>query len=290
LASEAFYRNAAKSAWVAPVVVVALNLLGQHGQADPAVDLGWKYKMVSGGIALALILTGFIAGIVALCGIRAHRRVSIAVPAVIGVSINGLVIFSALAVIHLGNRVTTSSAAEQARQQRWQQSQIEMGKADARMSLVLFGGWVGKGSTPTAQVALTSLDDQSPTARRVLDVLPVPCSVVVIVTQSAPGRHDMTIEPSSLTLKFADGHVVHALDGGAIFSRAKKDPTHELLKLNSAHQFDPTKEQYEAFALIPPGVDMRQVRSATLRVNGSPATISGRYLTDVEKREMFPPE
>lgn len=284
MASEGFYRSAAKAAWVAPLVAVGLNIFAKP---DPALESSWHYRMVRGGIACALILTGFIAGIVALSGIGVHRRASIVIPASLGVSINGLVILSFLAVLNLGNKVSSSAAAQQ-RQQRRQESEVELGKADARLSMMLYGGWVGRGNTPTAFIGLTSLDDQSPAARRLVDGLPAPCSVIVIVAQPAPGRHGMILEPSSLTLKFADGHTVHALDGGAIFSRAKNDPAHAMLKFNAAYQLEPPKERYTAFALIPRGTDMHNVRSVTFKLNGTTTTISGRYLTDVEKREQFP--
>ena len=45
MASEGFYRNAAKAAWVAPLVAVGLNIFAKP---DPALESSWHYRMVRG--------------------------------------------------------------------------------------------------------------------------------------------------------------------------------------------------------------------------------------------------
>ena len=197
---------------------------------------------------------------------------------------NGFVIFAALAVIHLMGKVSTTDAA--IRRQQQQQSEFAQGMEEGRRSTMDFGGWIGRGSTPSAMVGVMSLDDHSPTARRLLNDLPVPCSVLGIAARPAPGCRNVELEPSSLTMEFADGHLVHALDGARILGAARNDPQHVLLRFNSAFHTDPAQDMYQSFALIPAGTDVRKLRSVTFRMNGEEITVRGSFLSPEQKQAM----
>ena len=277
--SEAFYRNAAKAAWVAPLIAIAVNYANSPPPKEPHV------RLVNGWICFGLILTGLVCGILALRGTATYRRASILVPAIIGVSFNGLVIIALLAVIHLAGKVSTASAAmRQQQQQQRLRAEMDEGAREGRQSITEYGGWVGRITTPSAAIGVTSLDDRSPMARRILDDLPVSCSIVVIAARPAPSHDGVRLEPSSLTMELADGSTLHALDGRSILSRAKDDPNGALLRFNAACRADPTQNAYEALALIPAGTDLHDLRSVTLRVNGKPIKVPGRFMTAEERR------
>ena len=148
---EGFYRNAAKAAWVAPLVAVAVNYCNR---ADPAIAQEPRVQMLGGLICFGLVLSGLISGMVALRGTATYRRASILVPAIIGVSFNGLVILSLLAVMHLAGKVSTASAAAV---QRQQQVAFAEGMEEGRRSVTEYGGWVGRLATPSAMVGVGSL-------------------------------------------------------------------------------------------------------------------------------------
>jgi hypothetical protein len=79
-----FSHQAAKASWVTAVLVFVLSAFGgQAGGARVLIEL----------IALLLMVIGFILGIVALLGIRKHGVKGILAPALIGLIINGLLIF-----------------------------------------------------------------------------------------------------------------------------------------------------------------------------------------------------
>ena len=278
--SESFYRKAARAAWVAPLVAIALNYCN-HANPTPQPP---RVQFVFGLIATALILTGFIAGVIALVGAATYRRASIIVPAIIGVSFNGLIILALLMVLHLAGKVSTASAAMRQRQER---IALAQGAQEGQTSVMEYGGWVGKLSTASGVVAVTSLDDQSPTARRLLNDLPDPCSVLFIIARPTRAHAGVQLEPSSLSMEFANGRIVHALDGNSILGHAKDDPDGLLLKFNAAYRPDPAQDLYESFCLIPAGTDLCGLRSVTFLINGKRITIHGRFLSAKEKQMQY---
>jgi hypothetical protein len=281
--SEAFYRSVAKTAWVAPVAAIFINFCNQ---ANPsAVSQAPKYQLVGAFISIVLILTGFVSGIFALRGIGRYRRASIFIPAIIGVTFNGLTILAFLMVVCFAGKVPTASAADR---QRQQQAASAQGAQEGRRSFTDYGAWAGKLTTSSTEIGVMSMDDHSPTARRIIDDLPVSCSLLMIVARPARGQNSVELEPSSLTMQFADGHIVHALDGDSILSHAKDDPNGILRRFNAARRPDPTQDLYEAISLIPAATDLRNLRSVTFRMNGKPITIQGRFLSAEEKRTLHP--
>jgi hypothetical protein len=281
--SEAFYRSAAKTAWVAPLVAIFVNYCNHASPS--AVNQSPRYQLVGLFITVVLTLIGFVSGIFALRGIGRYRRASIIVPAILGVSFNSLVILTFLMVVYSGSKVSTASAANRQRQQHMEFAQ---GAEEGRRSFTEYGGWFGNLATSSAGVVVTSWDDRSPSARRILDDLPVPCSVLMIVARPARGKNSVALEPSSLTMEFADGHIVHALDGDSILSRSKNDPKGVMRRFNAACRSDPTQDVYGAISFIPAGTDLPNLRSVTFRVNGKPMTIHGRFLSAKERRAMLP--
>lgn len=76
-------KQAAKLSWACPVILILATAVG-HQIASPLVfDL----------VCLLLIVVGFAAGVIALFGIPAHGTSGILFPAIIGIIINGLLLF-----------------------------------------------------------------------------------------------------------------------------------------------------------------------------------------------------
>ena len=98
--TTSFSHQAAKLSWVCPILVVLLLACGGRVGARVILELA----------ALLLIVVGFVFGLIALFGVRAHGSRSILAPALVGILINGLLLF-----IFVTNFV---AARARARQQR----------------------------------------------------------------------------------------------------------------------------------------------------------------------------
>lgn len=81
--ATAFANQAAKASWIAPLVVLALFVFAHQIAARVLLEL----------IALGLIVTGICFGVAALFGIRKHGKKGILTPALVGLILNGLLLF-----------------------------------------------------------------------------------------------------------------------------------------------------------------------------------------------------
>ncbi len=267
--SEDFYRNRAKTAWVGPLTAVIINTVSPASHAPE----DWRVRAVMSIVCGALVLIGFFSGIIALIGAVRYRRVSIILPAIIGVSFNSLVIVTALIVVYSGTRPSTARATAQ------KQHDMAEGAEEMRQSITGYGSWIGTASTSIGGFAVMSVDDRSPTGRRFGHDLPVPCSVLMITAR--PTRADDTLEfdTSTLRMRFADGHAIKSLNSASILAQAKDDPQHVLQRLGSGLRPDQAQNAYGAVCLIPRGTDLRNLASVTFRVNSIPITIHGEFLS-----------
>jgi hypothetical protein len=78
-----FSHQAAKLSWVCPILVFLLMMFARQTDARVIIEL----------VALLLIVVGFVCGVVALFGIRTHGKSAILGPAIVGIIINGLLLF-----------------------------------------------------------------------------------------------------------------------------------------------------------------------------------------------------
>ncbi len=81
-AESQFYYQAAKGSWASSIIVFFLLVFSSTGA-----------KVILELIALLLILAGLSLGIIALFGIRKHGTKNILAPALVGIIINGLLLF-----------------------------------------------------------------------------------------------------------------------------------------------------------------------------------------------------
>jgi hypothetical protein len=89
-----FCRQAALFSLLAPLVAIAVNVIGQN-----AVQGNRAGMIVLGGACTLLILLGFVFGIVALAGMKKHGKKGILGKAAAGVCINGVIVILMLIAI-----------------------------------------------------------------------------------------------------------------------------------------------------------------------------------------------
>ena len=81
--TTSFAHQAAKLSWVCPIIVFLLLMFGRQVSSPVILDL----------IALLIIVVGLIFGVIALLGISKHGTKGILAPAIVGIIINGLLLF-----------------------------------------------------------------------------------------------------------------------------------------------------------------------------------------------------
>ena len=96
--TKAFAHQAAKLSWVCPIIIFLLLVAGKQAISPLILDL----------IGLLLIVVGLIFGVIALFGISKHGTKGILAPAIVGIIINGLLLF-----IFVTNFVAARARAQQ---------------------------------------------------------------------------------------------------------------------------------------------------------------------------------
>lgn len=96
--TKPFAHQAAKLSWVCPIIIFLLLVAGKQAISPLILDL----------IGLLLIVVGLIFGIIALFGISKHGTKGILAPAIVGIIINGLLLF-----IFVTNFVAARARAQQ---------------------------------------------------------------------------------------------------------------------------------------------------------------------------------
>lgn len=81
--AKAFAYQVARASWLGPIVIFVLFAFGYQIAARVVLEL----------IALVLITVGICLGVAALFGIRKHGRKGILAPALVGLILNGLLLF-----------------------------------------------------------------------------------------------------------------------------------------------------------------------------------------------------
>ena len=81
--ATAFARQAARASWIGPIIIFLLFAFAHQVAGQVILEL----------IALVLIVAGIGLGIAALFGIRKHGKKGILAPALVGLILNGLLLF-----------------------------------------------------------------------------------------------------------------------------------------------------------------------------------------------------
>jgi len=218
-------------------------------------------------------LCGLFAGVTALVGTGGSRR-SILAPALIGVVFNSLIILTG---------IWTISAARSASARPVTQAQLYQ---EGISSAEDFPGWIGAAKLPGGAIVVGSLDDQSPAARRVLDELTTPCSVVTVTISNSNSASPLALDPASLRLLSTQG-TIDVLSPDDVLANIRQGESSPLHKL-AAPQIVPAGERAcVTICFIPRGIDLHQVAAVTIRLNGQKMTIPGRFLSAPEKQKKL---
>lgn len=98
--NTSFSHQAAKLSWACPIIILVLGMLSRQAGVRVIIEIA----------SLAIIVAGLLCGIIALFGIRTHGKRGILAPAIVGILINGALLF-----IFVTNFLTARAKAQQRR-------------------------------------------------------------------------------------------------------------------------------------------------------------------------------
>src|SRR5262249_9534848 len=102
------------ASWIAPLIAIGINVIGRGALSTQQGQFKvWGY-LIFGGLVCLLILTGFVLGIIALCGMAKHGRKGILGQALTGTWLCGLVILVWVASIPALKRAKERAEASRA--------------------------------------------------------------------------------------------------------------------------------------------------------------------------------
>lgn len=261
-----FFRGAAKFARITPAAVIVVSALCRAGAASSgSADYHMDPKIAL--VCTLLIVAAFVAGLVALCGVRAYGRRGILAPAVWGLFLSGIMIVGGVAAAGF----TRTANAQVAR--------------EGVASLTEFPGWFGIARLPGGGVGVGSYDAESPLARHITADLGKRYTVLCIAVDNSRGGDSIRVEPSDVRVETRDG-IVKAVD----LDRALQSPVEDTLSLRrrfgGAHRVK-AGGIAEMICLMPAELDMHAATRAYLTVNGLQVTVAGRYMSARERRGFY---
>ena len=148
-----------------------------------------------------------------------------------------------------------------------------------------FPGWLGVASIDGGAVIVAQINDDSPFGNEIRAGFTKEFSILSVVLNNAAGTKELSIDPESLVIHFADGHTVHALPFVEIASFALNHPEDWIKKFGGIHRAGPGGQVTDGCAFIPRGTDLDGVIRMTASVNGHDTAIAGKYLSVDEKAE-----
>ena len=283
------YQQAAKFSWMAPCVAFLLGCctVGARG-ASPAVSLG------IGGLQLLLILGGLGAGIFALFGAKKHGSAGVVAPAVVGIVLNTLIIGVNVVLITMlmsgkiplgkppaaaggggGGGGAAGTAAPRTRQQVEQQGEDAFLKE---------AGWVGVLQHRGAVVTLVTVPDSTPIAAELLGNLKTPVSLLVVGVDNSRGGDSFSLDPAGSTLALTDGTTQELPDVPTVLRSARTDRAQFVRQFSPPFEVLPGRQLVGKFMFLPPGSDPSKIASVSVKIDGEPVTVTGRYMTAEEKQ------
>jgi hypothetical protein len=284
--TDTIYHQAAKAAWVAPLIMFALSCLitGAMGHNDQD---NRPVRLVQGVLSILLIVGGLACGIVAMCGIRRYGKSGILVPAIVGLLINGLLV----SLVGLGFVAGFRSAA------RARTVVVGGGAGSARVapapitspqSALRQTGWMGVAATDTGcTVGGLAMAEPHRDTTALKSIFTTPCSIVVLWFDNRQGSGPVTVDTDGATLRMEDGTTVNALRTRDVLSTAKEDRAQFLAKNSPPYRVSPGVNMEGQFLFVPTGVDLSRATYLYLTVDGKPMAIPGRVFTAQEKTDAL---
>src|SRR5258706_3300305 len=264
-ATNPFYHQAAKAAWVAPLIAILLGCV-----TSTVRDTNPTMAIVIGATNGLLILAGFVMAIVAFFGVKRYGPAGIIAPAIVGLLIN-LVFIGGIASLFLYARRgmaarTTAARAAAAR---------VVTPFSSPQSSLRQTGWLGAATFQPANVTVTlvSMQDSHADTRAERSTLKSDASIIVIAINNRTGAAPAVLDTRNAQLVFADGRNVRALDAAAVLH-----PT-DAPSMSPPFIVGPGGLVEGKIIFIPPDLDLTKIELVRVTLSGTKVEIPGRIYT-----------
>jgi hypothetical protein len=258
------YQQLAVASWLAPVLVVAMNML----LIGAKVPLGTIFNFLGG----LFIVAGFVFGIVAFFGIPKYGAKGILGHAIAGVSITGLIIF--FAVIGL--------AGAKDRQEKLTKIQQE-----GVNSFLDYPGWFGRAEISGGIVGIVSLNELSPASEEFNSHFSRRVSIVSLEINNAAGTNALVLDPFSLKMINGDGSSQNCETANEVMSSVAVDRAGFASHYGAPVSVPPGQQSTAHWGFFASGTDFSKAVAMAALINGKETSIGGQFLTADQKKQIF---
>jgi hypothetical protein len=241
-------------------------------------------------LQLLLILSGIGLGVFALTGIKRNGPEGIMVPAIVGMTLSGVIVLLGIvgAVIQssgrdpfgargraanagaTANRIRTAADAERAGQESFAEA-----------------GWFGVASYKGATITLVSVSDTSPLAAELLAHLKTPVSVLVLGIDSSGTAATFPVDPTGGRIHLKDGTSQPLPDMIHVLRTATREREDALRAFGPPFQVPPRGQLVGKVVFIPPNTDPAQIDAVSMTVDGKTINVQGKFLSAEEKDKLM---
>jgi hypothetical protein len=270
-ATNTLYHQAAKAAWVAPLIALLLGCLSSTTrEANPTMGL------VIGIVNGLLIIAGFAMAIVAFFGVKRYGTGGIMAPAIVGLIINMIFIGAAgMFFFSVRRAVATRTTAAQALAAR------PMTPFSSPQSALRQTGWFGAAIQPgEVTITLASMQDGHADTRALRAALRSDASLIIIAIDNRKGATPAILDTRNAQLVFADGRNVTALDPAAVAQPA------DVASLAPPFRVEAGGLVEGKILFIPPDLDLTKLQLIRLTLSGAQIEVPGRIFTADEKTRL----
>jgi hypothetical protein len=273
---QGFFVQAAKASWRAPFIAILLGFC-----TFTMRDKDRTVAMIIGSANGLIICLGMLLAITALYGAFVRHVKGIITPAIIGLIINSLLVFSFYSVMSSSRRM-----AETMRQQARQNALDDM-ERQGRETAEKYPGWLGFGRLASNTViGVTQLNDDAPMAGEMKSWFGTRCSLMNVAVDNSLGAGPVNIDQDSIELHFSNGRVLKAINTRSVFNTAREDRDKWLQK-SGMRVTPPHAKLTDGVAFLPDRTDLTDLAEVVISVNGEPIAIPGHYYSVQEKAELL---
>jgi hypothetical protein len=262
------FQELARASWIAPLIGIVVNLMIAGAQ----ISSDSKFTLI-GSI---FCLVGFLCGLIALFGIPKYGAKGILGPAIVGLTITGLMIaLAAMAVI---------AVKEQVARKQQDAPQAEQEGKDAFLD---YPGWLGKAQVSGGAIVIASINELSPASKEYNSNFRKNFSMVSVTVDNLAGTDALVVDPYSLKIVNADGSGQSCESADEVFPSATADQQGFITRFSAPISVAAGRQSIDRAGFFKTGTDFSKAIAMTASVNGQEVRIDGQYFTPEQKKAMF---
>jgi hypothetical protein len=145
-------------------------------------------------------------------------------------------------------------------------------------------GWMGVLPHRGAVVTLITIPDHTPAASQILSNLGTPVSVLVVGVDNTRGGDSFDIDPTGATLHLTSGGTVPMPDVSQVLQSAKSEREQAVRAFGPPFTVMPGRQLVGKFMFLPANTDPSTIAAVSLKIDGRPARVTGKFMTAAQKQ------